>query len=678
MSGPSNTGGSSPRWQFDPGHPEVQRHTFNVAMDIISRYDVDGFNFDYIRYPEYGQNGTFQPWGYNPVSVERFNRKYGRTGEPAPDDPQWSQFRRDQVSALVRKIYLSAIAIKPHVKLSADTITWGHNGVTNYQQWLGSAAYSGVLQDWRGWMEEGILDLNIPMNYYRHHNNIEPTNHAKAYTNWANFAMDHAYNRQVAIGPGLYLNSIENGIIQLRHSRSITAAGNSAVGACGYVYHQTNKDGIANSVFYDAVVNPSAYDPIHPPIYSQPATIPAMPWKTAPTRGHLKGFVVGGNATNYLDDATVVITGPISRTLSSDGTGFYGAVDLVPGNYTATASFPDYANVTKNFTVTAGVVTTVDFQLPSAIVTIVDQPTGLTVRQGTNATFSVTATGELPLSYQWLFEGVAITGGTSASLTLNNVQAAHQGNYSVVVSNAFGGQLSSNAFLKVLPPIATTGAEPLWNLAPGSRTYLTTNGTERGLAYNGVTDHLLLVSRAGGAKIYALSPDTGAEVRMLNTDTNIINGGYLDFTLQMVGVADDGAVYACNMVLAPGNGFKIYRWQNEDAATVPTVAFEGNPWPGNSQRWGDTFAVRGSGTNTLLLAGSRSGTNFCVFTTQDGVTFTPTTLSVPSVSGGLGLAFGFGKTFWGKNIPDSLRQVQFDLTAGTATIVRTVSTSDFP
>ncbi|MCI0352488.1 MAG: family 10 glycosylhydrolase, partial [Acidobacteriales bacterium] len=49
-------------YAFDPGHPEVQRHTFNVAMDIISNYDVDGFNFDYIRY-------AGNTWGYNPVTV---------------------------------------------------------------------------------------------------------------------------------------------------------------------------------------------------------------------------------------------------------------------------------------------------------------------------------------------------------------------------------------------------------------------------------------------------------------------------------------------------------------------------------------------------------------------------------------------------------------------------------
>ena len=66
-------------YTFDPGHPDVQRHTFNVAMDIVTNYNVDGINFDYIRYS--GIND-----GYNPVTVARFNQRFGRTGQPDIDE----------------------------------------------------------------------------------------------------------------------------------------------------------------------------------------------------------------------------------------------------------------------------------------------------------------------------------------------------------------------------------------------------------------------------------------------------------------------------------------------------------------------------------------------------------------------------------------------------------------
>ncbi len=89
------------QYTFDPGHPDVQRHTFNVCLDILTNYNVDGLNFDYIRFSSPNE-------GYNEVSVARFNRQMGRTGQPAPQDAVWKQWRRDQITGLLRKVYLAA------------------------------------------------------------------------------------------------------------------------------------------------------------------------------------------------------------------------------------------------------------------------------------------------------------------------------------------------------------------------------------------------------------------------------------------------------------------------------------------------------------------------------------------------------------------------------------------
>jgi len=345
-------------YSFDPAHPDVQRHTFDVCMDIISRYDVDGLNFDYIRY-------TGNTWGYHPIAVSRFNARYGRTGTPAPTDPDWMQFRRDQVTAVVRKVYLHAIALKPHITISADTITWGNSGVTSDAQWYSSSsAYTDVLQDWRGWMQEGILDLNIPMVYYRHHYTIAPTNHALAYTNWMNFAKDRKFNRYLVVGPGIYLNYASNGIIQMRATRAPSPAGNFAEGVCGYVYKQPDNSGTPIATFRNYLTSaPNAHDPSAQAIFYDKAAIPVMPWKTAPTNGHLKGNVYGGSTTNPLDGAVIRLTGPTGRTQTNDATGFYGFVDLPPGTYTVTASFSNLASQSAQVLVTTGVVATLDFTL---------------------------------------------------------------------------------------------------------------------------------------------------------------------------------------------------------------------------------------------------------------------------------------------------------------------------
>ena len=80
---------------------------------------------------------------------------------------------------------------------------------------------------------------------------------------------------------------------------------------------------------------------------------------------------------------------------------------------------------------------------------ILNQPANQTANVGGSASFSVTAAGSLPLSYQWRLEGNALNGATASVLNLSNVQLSDAGHYSVVVTNAFGTVTSSNAVLTV-------------------------------------------------------------------------------------------------------------------------------------------------------------------------------------------------------------------------------------
>jgi len=78
------------------------------------------------------------------------------------------------------------------------------------------------------------------------------------------------------------------------------------------------------------------------------------------------------------------------------------------------------------------------------------QPTTKVGIFGSNVTFSVSvAPGPIP-NYQWQFNGTNLINATNATLLLTNVQAPHEGYYSVVVKNDFGTTVSSNAFLAVM------------------------------------------------------------------------------------------------------------------------------------------------------------------------------------------------------------------------------------
>lgn len=83
---------------------------------------------------------------------------------------------------------------------------------------------------------------------------------------------------------------------------------------------------------------------------------------------------------------------------------------------------------------------------------VVSQPRSVSAFPGTNVFFSISLNAAPPVTYQWRFNGVPVAGATNSFISLNNVQPAMSGFYSVVASNRFGFLLSSNAELNVVVP----------------------------------------------------------------------------------------------------------------------------------------------------------------------------------------------------------------------------------
>ena len=116
--------------------------------------------------------------------------------------------------------------------------------------------------------------------------------------------------------------------------------------------------------------------------------------------------------------------------------------------------FDPYNSIANPAADNFGIFDNVRVLVPAVAPAITAQPQSLTVTQGMNATFSVTASGSGPLGYQWRFNGTNVAGATASSYTRNSAQAADAGNYSVAVSNVAGVITSSNATLTVLVPPA--------------------------------------------------------------------------------------------------------------------------------------------------------------------------------------------------------------------------------
>jgi hypothetical protein len=130
-------------------HPEVRAYKVKMFTDLVKRSGVDGVLLDYTRF--FG-NDT----GYNDTLVQAFKREHHRDPfKIATDDPQWVKFRAAYVTAFVRELRASLDALGRDVKLIACVNP-------NPAECLRNS-----LQDWGGWLDEGLIDGVTTMIYER-------------------------------------------------------------------------------------------------------------------------------------------------------------------------------------------------------------------------------------------------------------------------------------------------------------------------------------------------------------------------------------------------------------------------------------------------------------------------------------------------------------------------------
>src|ERR1700722_16557564 len=200
---------------------------------------------------------------------------------------------------------------------------------------------------------------------------------------------------------------------------------------------------------------------IAPMVTTQQATItmigtgvPLMPSITVQPSSQT---VIAGQTATF--SVTASGTAPLSYQWSKNGTAVSGATS---SSYTtpATTSSDNGALFTVVVSNSVGSVTSNAATLtvnPAPVApSITTQPASQTVTAGQTDTFSVTATGTAPLSYQWQKNGTAISGATSSSYTTPATTSSDSGApFTVVVSNSAGTVTSNAATLTVNPaPVA--------------------------------------------------------------------------------------------------------------------------------------------------------------------------------------------------------------------------------
>lgn len=147
-----------------PANPKVREHIYRIWMDVLARYRVDGLHFDYVRLasPDFDYSRTslnnFRKW-LEPQLAASDRRRLKTAVKENPLAPvemyaeKFGDFQREQITALVARIYRAVKKRRPEVTVSAAVFANDEN------------AYTRRFQDWRSWLRMGVLDVACPMAY---------------------------------------------------------------------------------------------------------------------------------------------------------------------------------------------------------------------------------------------------------------------------------------------------------------------------------------------------------------------------------------------------------------------------------------------------------------------------------------------------------------------------------
>ena len=188
-----------------PGKPETADYIASICKEIVENYDVDGISLDYIRYPE---------------SIYNFSDEnlYPRASSQSKAD-----WKRENITRIVRRVHDVVKPIKPWVKLSSSPI--GKYKDTSRYSAGGWNGYNAVWQDPILWLKEDWQDLLFPMMYFTG-NNYYPF-----LFQWAEMANGHP----ICPGLGIYFLDPREGRWTLNEVRAeMHTARNSGIGGIAF------------------------------------------------------------------------------------------------------------------------------------------------------------------------------------------------------------------------------------------------------------------------------------------------------------------------------------------------------------------------------------------------------------------------------------------------------------
>lgn len=192
-----------------------------------------------------------------------------------------------------------------------------------------------------------------------------------------------------------------------------------------------------------------------------------------------------------------------------------------------------------------------------------------------SVTFSTTATGTDPLTYQWMKDNVQIGGETNTTYSLSNIQPFDAGNYTCQIYNLCGDIVTEVAALAVndAPTMNTT----LYNRTrcAGDSVSFHVSADGGTLLYQWIHDGSLVAGETTNVLLYndPTVSESGLYYCIVQNNCGIDSTNTFSLTINPAAVVDLGSdVALCNgdSVILSSGSFQLYHW-NGTMASTPSI-----------------------------------------------------------------------------------------------------------
>ena len=167
--------GKHKRVWLNPFHPEVQQFIQNLILEVVTKYDIDGIQFD----DHFGLPSEF---GYDPFTVNLYQQEHqGKQPPIDPQDSEWLRWRADKITTFLKQVFQAVKQQKPNCLISI---------APNPQR----VSYDLFLADWAEWDRQGLVE-ELVLQVYR--------NDLKVFASELQYPEVQAAQKHIPVGIGI-------------------------------------------------------------------------------------------------------------------------------------------------------------------------------------------------------------------------------------------------------------------------------------------------------------------------------------------------------------------------------------------------------------------------------------------------------------------------------------------